>query len=904
MSSKKNLIFLGVIIVFLVLPIVPQQRTYANYSIREITNDSSDFTEKNNLPKFLPPPPTDLNYTYEYFNSRGIDIAENIFLTVGDFFPFSNIPTTRLHDLTSVQYVLTCIDLFYVLEDVNYLNLAWSAALSLYLDVNGTYIIGDDLGTSYEMYADENFQLVIMYECLARALEVDEDYLNANFFWGEANALMANLINLFYDPISNVVNTTISLSLTNFTVIGTSPVASAKATGLFSMANHLANDSSIYYTETKNAVDYYRLNGNRTFTLPTGGFGFLYQTTISGGGAGDNEASLQGNIYMNTALAQHSEYSTKIGDVSSGLDYFNWTTMGEETLKEYLKSPDTGLFHTKYEIGGGILEDVALTYENCLYLSHLIEYKRIRLSITGITPSFMEINDLYENLYYSVFLEPDFFLAGITTTGAILDLIYEIPHSNPNIVNYQVVTMMLKFYPLVSMLAYPNQIQLYQPNIFEWVFDLAETTSIFGSSNKSFSLNFKFQISSQTIFNIQYPENYRLNTSILNGVRLQNAQPVKLNVSSSEGGYHDISFTMYLANFLVFDTLFKLFIDKKIIINTEPTNLEVTELVDRDLILTVYLEDETGLGINGANVTVLLEFALEKVEVTDSFGYVTFYIPLEEIKPATPFPEDQGPTFNSTIWIVAFKDEHIPNIVIKEVTVNLNALVLDLNPSPPEVKEASDLSLYLDVQSRIQASIFNPIARIFINGIPYEDKNYMMSWQLPTTVIIGKNWLKNGTFEPILVDIMVSADGLKEDQRFSFEILVEPLGTLERIYLWFETALQNDVVKIVGALGVIWGLLWRQFSLYVIKRTRRCPYCGDVTKRKYQYCKNCGLKDESLEYRKEVKKRQKEARIVSAETESLEETAYQPAQSPIQQPQVEEKFDNTYDRKSNDDYNY
>jgi len=904
MSSKKNYILLGVIFVFLVIPIVPQQQTYANYTIREISDDSSDLTEKINLPKFLPPPPTNQNYTYSYFNSRGVDIAENIFLTVGDFFPFSNIPTTRLHDLTSVQYVLTCIDLFYVLEDVNYLNLAWSAADSLYLDVNGTYIIGDDLGTSYEMYADENFQLVIMYERLARALEVDEDYLNANFIWGKANSLMTNLVNLFYDPVSNVVNTTISLSLTNFTVIGTSPVASAKATGLFSMANHLANDSSIYYTETKNAVDFYRLNGNRSFTLPTGDFGFLYQTTISGGGAGDNEADLQGNIYMNTALAQHSEYSTKIGDISSGFDYFNWTTMGEETMKEFLKSPDTELFHTKYEFGGGILEDVALTYENSLYLSHLVEYKRIRLSITGITPSFMEINDLFESLYFSVFLEPDFFLAGITKTGAILDLIYDIPHSNPNIVNYQVVTMMLKFYPLVSMLAYPLQIQLNQPNQFEWVFDLAETTSIFGSSNKSFSLNFKFQISSLTIFNIQYPENYRLNTSMLDGVRHQNAQPVKFNVTSAEGGYHDITFSLYLANFLVFDNSFKIFIEKSIIISTEPTNLEVTELQDRDLILTVYLEDETGLGIDGAEVNLFLEFASGKIKFTDSFGYVTFYIPLDELKPAIPFSDDQGPTFNSTIWIVAFKDKHITNLVIKEVTINLNSLILDLNPSPPEVKEASDLSLYLDVQSRLEATIFNPEARIKINNITYVDKNHMTSWKLPTTVIIGKSWLRNGTSGSIIVDVIVTADGLSEPQHFSFEVYVEPLGTLERIYLWFETALQNDVVKILGALGVIWGLLWRQFSLYVIKRTRRCPYCGDVTKRKYQYCKNCGLKDESLEYRKEVKKKQKEARIVTAETESLEERTHQPAQPTIQQPQVEEKFDNTYNRKNNNDNNY
>ncbi len=896
MSSKKNLIFLGAIIVFLVIPIVPQQRTYANYSIREITNDSSDFTEKNNLPKFLPPPPTNQNYTYDYFNSLGIGFAENVFYTVGDFFPFASIPTTRLYDLTSVQYALTCIDLYYVLSDAYYLDEAKNAADSMNLDVNNTYIIGDDYGSFYEMNADENFLLVVMYERLARALEVDGDIFNANNIWSRATSLMTDLTNLFYDPVSNVVNTTLTLSTTDFLVTGIVPSTSAKATGLFSIANYLANDNSIYYTETKNAVDTYRGIGNRTLILPTGDYGFLYQTTVSQGGATDSEADLQGNIYMNTALAQHSEYMTSLGNISVGLDYFNWTTMGEEAIKEFFKSPDTSLLHTKYEFGGSILADVALTYDNCLYLSHLIEYKRSRLSITGITPSFMEINDLFENLFSSVFLEPDIFLAGITKTGAILDLVYEIPYSNPHIVNYQAVTMMLKFYPLVSMLVYPNRIELNKINELEWVFDLAETTSIFGSSTKSFTFNFAFQISSQTIFNIQYPVNYRLNTTTLNGIRIQSAQKMNLNLTANEGGHHEITFSVYFSNFLVFDTKFNIFIEKAIIITTEPTNLEVTELLDRDLILTVLLEDETGLGIDDAEVTVFPEFALAKTEFTDSFGYVTFYIPIEELIPLT-LPEDVGSSVNSTIWIVTYKDQYLSNFVVKDVTVRLNNLILDLNPSPPEVKEASDLSLYLDVQSQIQASIFNPVARISINDIPYKDKNNKTYWNLPTTVIIGKSWLKNGTFEPIIVDIMISVDGLKEDQHFSFEILVEPLGTLERIYLWFETALQNDVVKIVGALGVLWGLLWRQFSLYVIRRTRRCPYCGDVTKRKYQYCKNCGLKDESLEYRKEVKRKQKEARIVTAETESLQETTHQQAQ-------VEEKFDNTYDRKNNDDYNY
>ncbi|MCE7746785.1 MAG: hypothetical protein GPJ51_00180 [Candidatus Heimdallarchaeota archaeon] len=54
---EKESYFLRSHYCFLAIPIIPQQRTYANYSIREITNDSNDFTDKNNLPKFLPQPP-------------------------------------------------------------------------------------------------------------------------------------------------------------------------------------------------------------------------------------------------------------------------------------------------------------------------------------------------------------------------------------------------------------------------------------------------------------------------------------------------------------------------------------------------------------------------------------------------------------------------------------------------------------------------------------------------------------------------------------------------------------------------------------------------------------------------------------------------------------------------------
>jgi len=117
----------------------------------------------------------------------------------------------------------------------------------------------------------------------------------------------------------------------------------------------------------------------------------------------------------------------------------------------------------------------------------------------------------------------------------------------------------------------------------------------------------------------------------------------------------------------------------------------------------------------------------------------------------------------------------------------------------------------------------------------------------------------------------------------------------------------------LGALGFIWAVLWRQFSLYVIKRTRRCPYCGDISKRKYPYCKNCGLKDESLEYKKKVKKDTKEARILAAEEEIIAEpipsVVHKPVQKPPeQQPPTEDRFDNSfdnsYDKKDNDNYSY
>ena len=81
---------------------------------------------------------------------------------------------------------------------------------------------------------------------------------------------------------------------------------------------------------------------------------------------------------------------------------------------------------------------------------------------------------------------------------------------------------------------------------------------------------------------------------------------------------------------------------------------------------------------------------------------------------------------------------------------------------------------------------------------------------------------------------------LGQDFEFNFMISVTSLRTLEIIYNWIETALQSTWVKIVGSLGVLWALLWKQFSLRVIKRIRRCPFCGETSKNKYAICRYCG----------------------------------------------------------------
>ena len=867
MNSRKKIIFLSFIVSLLLLPLVSYRNVGTNYIIRNREIILQDENMRFSPPKFLPPPPSNGSYTAEYFDGIGIERANIIFNDINNIFPLSNTPSNRIWDLVTVQYVLTCVDMFFVNGDPTYLSSGRLAVQNLILDLNGTLILGEDDGAFYHLNADENLLLVIMYNRLAQGFLADGDAFAAETLRNQANLLFADLTGLFYSPTSNTINSTLFLSKSTFDVVGVSQGSSARATGLYFMANFMSNQTSTYYAEAKLAVDIYRTIANVTVNLPSGDLGFIYRSTDEITGADFTAADLRGNIYLNTALMQISKFEELNGDFGAGDNYYNWTNMGEAALKEYFKSPLTNLLHTKYYLVTSILEDAALTYENCLYLSHAIEFKRFKLEHTGITPSFIEVSDLYQTLFASVFNDPDYFLAGVTKSGFQLDLVYDIPHSNPHIVNYQAITMLLKLYPMKSMFVRPADLIPELPMICDWFIDIPETSSIFKASNKTFAFKYEFDVSSNTISDIKtiegklFPVSERLNTTSLDGIMFQNSQKITLNITSSEGGDHFLILKVNFSNFNIFDFNLFLTFKKLFRISTDPTNPEMTQLLDKELVLSVFCEDEISTSVANALVTIFVG-PTEFSEVTDNGGYATFFIPIAEFDYAKP-PPDFGDysSYNASIHISVNKPGFLRKDIDREVIIKLNELVLDINPAP-EGKEGSDLTLYLDVETRIEAPLFNIEATITIDGEEFTDTSGYSTFQLPSTIIIGKEYLKPNDW--VHVDVTMDVPGMSI-HTLSFDVFTVPLQTLERIYYWLEIAFSSNVVRVICSLGIVWALLWRQFSLKILRRLRRCPYCGDITKSKYPYCKNCGLKDMTKSYKKAVHDSKKEPRILANE---------------------------------------
>lgn len=853
MNSKKNFVVYLMIFMLLALPLFgTTEKTTLAVELIPI-QESCTYVEES-VPKLFPEPRND--QIADYYGSSGIDYALTVESNVRDIFPFINNPNNRLEDLSIIQMMLASIDMYYVTNDTSFLLNAVIDSSYLNLEINSTYISGAFGGSFYDFHADDNLLLVIAYCRLAQALDLIGDSL-ATIFWDLANVTMDGIVDVFYHSPSGSLNQTMYVALPSGKVNSGLSQQSAKSTGLFTMANNLLNDSSVYYTETKNTVDFYLLNGNISVTLLDASTGYMFMSTKNSGTNTDNEADLQGSLYMNTALLQHCSYQLSIAAPVLADYYFEAADVFELTLLELFRSPDTGMFHSTYNLSSSVLQDTALTYDNCLALSHIIEFNRMKYDYTGSPQSLLQILPIVDQIYLDLFVFPAFFEAGITITGSIIYLDWMKQYKNPIIVNAQAITMLTKILPLDSMLLRDQYLRILQETSFKYYLKYAETSSIFGSSNSSTGMELKFEISSQSNLNVSYITYVPLATTFLDGKKINNPKEVFFNFTAEVGGQHEMDVFITHSSFPVLFFTQYFYIEKEIGIATNPPQIRAIQGYDNDVSFTIKCVDEQEISIKDALVNITYGAKSFGPINTNAAGEVDISIAIDQLVPAVgEFPPDES-TYNATLYITVSKTGYITSYLAKEVIITLNSYILSISPSPPQIKEGDDLNLYVDVRTQIEATIWTKTAQISIGDTRINDSSTgLLDIPLAASISIDYPTIKEAIDKsadgiPIL-HIRITTNILDSDD-FFFEIHITPLKTLERLYSWIEIALQSSWVKVLTSLTVVWMILWKQVKLRVLKTLRRCPHCGETGKSKYPICRYCG---EIIQTEKSTKKEQ------------------------------------------------
>ncbi len=610
--------------------------------------ETSTYLEES-VTKFFPEPRND--QIADYCWGSGIEYAFNVENSIRDIFPIGDNPTNRLEDLSIIQMMLASIDMFYVTNDTNFLVDALFDSASLNLEVNFTYISGNFDGMFYDFHAEDNLLLVIAYCRLAQALDLIGDSL-ADVFWDLANITMDGIVDVFYHTPTGSINETMYVDLPSGNVTGGLSQQSAKSTGLFTMANNLLNDSSVYYAEAKKTVDFYLLNGNVSVTLLDASIGYLFRSTNNSGSDTDNQADLQGNLYMNTALLQHSAYQASIAATGLANYYFNAADLFELAALEMFRSPDTGLFHSVYDLSGPVLKDEARTYDNCLALSQIIEFNRMKYDFTGSPQSLIEVLPVVDQLFFNLFVFPAFFEAGMTTTGSILYLDWLKQYRNPVIVNAQVITMLTKILPLDSMLLRDQYLRIFQETTFKYYLKFAETSSIFGSSNSSTGMELKLMISSHSNLNVSYITYVPLATTFFVGEKINNPKEIFLNFSAEVGGEHEMDVLVTHSGFTILDFTLYFYIEKEIGISTNPSQIRAIQGYDEDVFFTIKCVDEQEISIKNAQVNITYGAKSLGPFTTNAAGEVDIRVPINQLENIV----GEESTFNVTFEIAVSKD--------------------------------------------------------------------------------------------------------------------------------------------------------------------------------------------------------------------------------------------------------
>ncbi len=771
--------------------------------------------------------------------SEYLETAQDIINEIRVTYPFESIGIIRNRDLAKVQAIIGLTDYFLATKRYEIIDTTLSIADSLSLEVNDTFIRGDydDGKSAYPVYPQDSLVLILALHRLSLVLDLDGREVESLQYSQQSQDILDNLIEVFYNNANTNLSSTLYVNADGQIVDG-DYYPSAISTALFTLASYaLSNTTALEYA--KNALDSYLIDGRETVTVFEEESAYIVRSTINTEMTLYNVTRLQDNAYFLTALLQQSAYQESLNNNAQADDYMIQASLFSEGITGIFFNFFTGLLHTQYNLVTEVLSSTAFTYENSVTISAFIEFYRRHKDYWDFRPSLQPIVDLSRNLYYTLYSPGELhFLPGYTSSGSFITFDSSIILRNPAIVNYQAITFLSKVLPVSTIFSIPLEPKVGESFTYRLNISYDETTSIYGSSNISMSINLKSAIY-MTFNSSTSNTSLVVSSTNLNGETKKNQTIIEQTLSSSVGGEQLIEVTISYSNYNLIWINHFLFFTQKISIKTDPNEISTTQGQDDFVRFAVICENTQGNPVVDALVDVKVSDDIFFTEITAPGGIAHFELPIHEVfqldesqSQNNPLSMQQSESNTRTLNISASKPGFDFSSINKTAILRRNRLQIyfsrDLN-----IKRGSDLTVTISVEPQIPTHVGNPRGEFFLAG-----EHLSFSGQpeisLPTQIT-----LRTAKYDTdIELAIKIISDNFQE-QWFNQTIFIEELDAFEFVYFYFEKAISSTWIQVLGSLGVLWAILWRQFLL-VIGALNRCPYCGETTKKKYSVCRYCG----------------------------------------------------------------
>lgn len=773
------------------------------------------------------------NYDEYLVTSEYLETAQDIINEVSATYPFESISSIRHRDLAKVQAIIGLTDYFLATNRYEIIDTTLAIADSLSLEVNDTFIRGvyDDGKSAYPVYPQDSLLLILALHRLSLVLEIDGRVGESLQYSQQSQDILDKLIEVFYNSANTNLTSTLYVN-DDGNIVDGDYYPSAISTALFTLASYaLSNTTALEYA--KDALDSYLIDGRETVTVFEEESAYVVRSTINTGIALYNVTRLQDNAYFLTALLQQSVYQESLNNNAQAEDYMIQASLFSEGITGIFFNYFTGLLHTQYNLVTEILSSTAFTYENSVAISAFIEYYRRHKDYWDFRPSLQPIVDLSFNLYSTLYSPGELhFLPGYTSSGSFITFDSSIILRNPAIVNYQTITFLSKVLPVSTIFRIPFEPKVGVSFTYRLNVSYDETTSIYGSSNISMSINLRSAV--YMTFNTSTSNTSLIVSSTsLDGKIKNNQTIIEQTLSSSVGGEQLIEITISYSSYSLIWISHFLFFTQRISIKTDPNEITVTQGQDDFVRFAVICENTQGNPVVDALVDVKVSDDIIFTEITAPGGIANFEIPIQEVFSTdnNPLSMQQSESNSKALNITASKPGFDFSSINKTAILRRNRLQIYFSRDL-FVKRGSDLTVTISVEPQIQTHVGNPRGAFFLEGAQLSFNGPDIS--LPTQITLETSKYDSD----IELAINVISDNF-QSQWFNQTIIIEELDAFEFVYFYFEKAISSTWIQVLGSLGVLWAILWRKFLL-LIGALNKCPYCGETTKKKYSVCRYCG----------------------------------------------------------------